>query len=146
GVAGDVLDLLAEHAVALQRQRLHGVEHAAVAFAVDVLDGELVGAQFVGALVGVRTRLGHVEAEGDGRAVAGVVDEVLGPGIADEEAGRDPGRTERYAALEHAAAGESGVTHGFVFLLSSNRWIVRKRRLGPGGARAIRVRRVKRRC
>ena len=65
GVAGDELDLLAEDAVALERGRLQGGDHAAVALAVEVLDGELVGAQLVGAFVGIGAGLGHVEAEGD---------------------------------------------------------------------------------
>src|SRR3546814_4448022 len=55
------------HAVALEAERLHRLEHAA-AF-VDVLDGELVGAQFVGALVGIGTGQRNDEGIVDRRAL-----------------------------------------------------------------------------
>ena len=57
------VDLLAEDAVALQVLGRHRVQQAAVALAVEVLDGELLGLELVLALVGVGTGLRHVEAE-----------------------------------------------------------------------------------
>jgi hypothetical protein len=41
------------------------VQHTAVAFTVQVLDGQLIGAQLVRALVGIGAGLRHVEAERD---------------------------------------------------------------------------------
>ena len=76
GVTGDVLDLLAENTVALERGGLHGVQHAAVAFAVQMHDGQFVGTQFVRTFIGIGTRLGNVEAQLHRAAVAGVVQEV----------------------------------------------------------------------
>ena len=52
--------------------------HAAVAFAVQVLDRELEGAQLVQALVGIGAGLRNVEAEGDGVALR-LVGEGRGP-------------------------------------------------------------------
>jgi hypothetical protein len=60
-VAEDILDLLAENAIALQRQRLQRLQHAAAL--VDVLDRELIGAQLVLALVGIGSGLRQDKAE-----------------------------------------------------------------------------------
>ena len=104
GVAGDEGDLLAVDAGAGQLLGGEGGEQAAVAFAVQVLDGELVGAQLVHALVGVGAGLRHVEAEGDGVAGRGVQVVVLRPGAGGEDGRRgEPRRAER-----HAAAGAGG--------------------------------------
>src|SRR5690606_27072200 len=46
-VAGYVLDLLAQDAVAFERPRLHRVQHSAVALTIDVLDGELVALELI---------------------------------------------------------------------------------------------------
>src|SRR3546814_1986907 len=94
--------LLAEDAVPLERQRLHGVQHAAVALAVDVLHGELVGAQLVGALVGVGTGLRHVESEGHRRVAARIVAEVGAEGVPHEEGGRCDGAAARRAEIGRA--------------------------------------------
>ena len=83
-VAGDVVGLLAQDALAVQTQRLEGVQHAAVALAVDVLDGQPVGAKLIGALVGVGPGLRHVEAEGHGRLIGRVIAKRPRPTIAGE--------------------------------------------------------------
>ena len=64
-VAGDVLHLLAQDAVALQRGPLEGVEHAAIALAVNMLHSELVGLELVLAFFGIGAGLRTVEAEHD---------------------------------------------------------------------------------
>src|SRR5690606_32008179 len=65
GVARYILDLLAEHAIALQRQRLQRVQDAAIALAVDVLDRKLISLELIQALLRVGTGLRDVEAEDD---------------------------------------------------------------------------------
>jgi len=87
-VTGDVLDLLAVDAVAIQYGLFailvnERVEHATVALTVQVLDGQLISAQFVRTLVGIRAGLRDVEAQRDGRAGRRVTI-VLRPGIADK--------------------------------------------------------------
>ncbi len=62
GVAGDEVDLLAQDAVALQRLGAEGVQHAAIAAAVEMLDGQFECAQLVRAFVGIGARLRNVEA------------------------------------------------------------------------------------
>ena len=112
GVAGDIFDFHAVDAVAPEGQRFHGVEHAAVAFAVDVFDGETVGAQFVGAFVGVGAGLRDIEAEDEFAEFFRVVAEVsVGPGLMGE--GDGSGAEGGGAALDEAAAGMVGVFHGF---------------------------------
>jgi hypothetical protein len=96
GIAGDVFDLHAEQAVALERGGLERLEHAAAL--VQVLDGELERAQLVGALVGIGAGLGHVEAEHHLRALdREVADRLLvrRPGVAHEVPGRPPAQAER---------------------------------------------------
>jgi hypothetical protein len=68
GVGGGVGDLLAQDAGAVQRLRREGRHHAAVAAAVQVLDRQLEGLQFVRALVGIGAGQRHVEAQRDGVA------------------------------------------------------------------------------
>jgi hypothetical protein len=68
GVARDEFDLLAHDAVALQGLRREGVEHAAVAAAIEMLNGQFECAQLVGAFISVRAGLRYVEAERDRRA------------------------------------------------------------------------------
>ncbi len=85
-IAGDEFDLFAENAVSLQGVGLQRLEHAA-AF-VDVLDGKLIGAQLVGALIGVGAGLRHVESERHALAGRrfGIVPNrhIVRPGIADK--------------------------------------------------------------
>jgi len=64
GVTGDERNFLAVDAVALEFLRGEGVEHAAVTFAIEVLNSEFVGAQLVCALVGIGTSLRNIETEG----------------------------------------------------------------------------------
>src|SRR5690606_18435812 len=47
GVAGYVLDLAAQQAISLQGYRLQGIQQAAVALPVDVLDGKLIALELV---------------------------------------------------------------------------------------------------
>ena len=114
GVAGDELDLLAEDAGAVQLLAGEGLHHAAVALAVEVLDGQLEGAQLVGALVGIGAGLGHVEAERDGVALrrVGEARVAIGPDGAGEDRGDREARAGRGAGLHHATACEVLVGHG----------------------------------
>ncbi len=105
GVASDVLDLFAQQAVPLEGQRLDGVQHAAIAFAVNVLDRKLVGAQFVCPFVRIGTGLRHIEPELDALGVARIVAKLLRPGVADEKCRRDGSACrERGASLQEGAA------------------------------------------
>ena len=112
-VAGDELHLLAEDAVALEGLGRHGVEQAAVALAVEVLDGELVGLEFVLALLGIGAGLRHVEAERDGRArsrLRVVADRlVVSPGAADEMQRADAAEAE---CAEAGGGGERSFQDG----------------------------------
>ena len=114
GVAGDIFDSHAVDAVAPEGQRFHGVEHAAVAFAVDVLDGQLVGAQLVRAFVGVGAGLRDIEAEDEFALFFRVVAEVpVGPGFVSE--GDGAGADRGGSALNETASGMIGLFHGFSF-------------------------------
>jgi len=84
--------------------RLHRRHHAPVALAVQMLDGELIGAELVGALVGIGAGLRHVEAEGHRRAVAGVVAEVGAESVAHEERRDRDGAAKGGTALQHRTA------------------------------------------
>src|SRR3546814_17412301 len=91
---------------ALFRSRL---EH--VAALVDVLDGELVGAQFVGALVGIGTGQRNDEGIVDRRALGARREiaywlVVLGPGAAHEMQRRGESDRRCRARFEQAAAGD----------------------------------------
>ena len=114
-IACDVLDFLAEDAVAFQSIGRERVHHAAVAATVQVLDRQLVSAQLVRALIGIRAGLRHVEAEGHGVAGRGVhVGMGIGPGLAIEECrGRETG-SEGNAPGKQTAAADIGFhnTHG----------------------------------
>ena len=68
GVAGHEVNLLAQDAVALECLRGEGVQAAAVAHPVQVLDRKLLSEQFVIAFVGIGAGLGHVETQGHGAA------------------------------------------------------------------------------
>ena len=114
-VAGDADDLLAEDAVALEGRRLEVRDEAAVAAAVEVLDGELVGLLLVGAFVGIGAGQRHVEADGDGVAGRRVA-EFLGVGAAGEDQRRNAGRENAgKAALQHAAAAEAVLIELVIF-------------------------------
>ena len=78
GVALHECQFLTQNAVALQGQWLHGLEHAAVAFAVDVLHSQLISAQFVFALVGVSAGQRQGQADSHRLAVARIVAEGRG--------------------------------------------------------------------
>src|SRR5690606_6424577 len=56
-IAGHKLYFLAEDAISLQDRRLHRIEHAAVALAVNVLDGELISLQLIEPLLRIRAGL-----------------------------------------------------------------------------------------
>ena len=67
-VACDILYFFAQNTVALQRFGGKSIHHAAVAFTVQVLNGEHIGAQFIGTLIGIWARLWYVKAECDSAA------------------------------------------------------------------------------
>ncbi len=71
-VAGDELDFFAEDAVTLQRLRREGVQATAVAFAVQMLNSQLLRQQFIRAFIGVWAGLRDVEAQRDSAAGWGV--------------------------------------------------------------------------
>ena len=102
GVAGHVFDLAAEHAVALQRQRLHRLQQAAVAFAVDVLDGEFVALELLQPLFGIGAGLRHVETEND-LAAGRVIAEILRPGSLGENMRRAERDNASTRPLEQAS-------------------------------------------
>ena len=105
-VAGNEGDLLAQNAAALQRLGREGRDQAAVTATVQVLDGQLIGALLVGALIGIGAGERHVEAQRHAVA-AGRVAELLGVGAPSEHQRRDAGRQDAgKAALQHAAAAE----------------------------------------
>ena len=104
-VAVHVGDFLAEHAVALERGRLHRLDHAAVALAVEVLDGKLEGLELVGAFVRIGAGQRHVPAEGHGVAGRHVAGHVLGIGAADEMHRRGKAHAHHCAGLEKEIAG-----------------------------------------
>ena len=110
GVAGHEDDLLAVDAVTLQRLRRKSVQHAAVTFAVDVLDRELVSPQLVGALVGVGSGLRNVEAEGH-RGARGLVGVSGGEGASGEHHRRREADPDQGRALQHVTAVNPGLAH-----------------------------------
>ena len=127
-VAGDVGDLLAEDAVALERRRLQRLDHAAVALAVEVLDGELIGLQLVGAFVGIRTGLRHVEAESD-RVARRVVAEFLSPcALAEHQRRCCGGEQGRACSLENLSTAEAvKFGHSLLLLLRNTPAFPRRR-------------------
>jgi len=62
-VAGHVFDFATQDTCAVQHFGAECVQHAAVAATVQVLNGQLVGAQLVRALIGVGAGLWYVEAQ-----------------------------------------------------------------------------------
>mmetsp|Transcript_23278 Transcript_23278/g.40217 ORF Transcript_23278/g.40217 Transcript_23278/m.40217 type:complete len:459 (-) Transcript_23278:83-1459(-) len=67
-VACDIFDFLAQDTVACQLLGRECVHHAAVAATVQVLDCQLIGAQFVRTFIRVGAGLWYVEAQSDGAA------------------------------------------------------------------------------
>src|SRR5690606_16472149 len=86
------LDLLAEKPVALQRERLDGVEQTAVTLAVDVLHRQRVALELVETLLGIGAGLRHVETEDD-LAFGRIVAELFCPCALGKEIRRCQGRT-----------------------------------------------------
>ena len=80
-VACHVLDFLAEDAVPFESKRFHRFEHAAIAFAVDMLDGEFVGPKFICTFVSVSSGLRYGEPKFDCCTLARVIAEIVSPGI-----------------------------------------------------------------
>ena len=113
-VTSHELDLLAKNAIPLQRLGAEGVQHAAVALAIEVLDSKLLGTQFVQAFSGIRTSLRHVESELC--RAAGRLIEIFGSN-APAEHGRDKAGANCASSgtLEHRTPGQTrfAFAHGY---------------------------------
>src|SRR5690606_4785566 len=104
--------LLPEDAVSFQNRALEGIEHAAVAFAVDVANGQYVAAKLTGALVSRGAAPGDAGTKHHGRARGGVA-VILRPRRTGED-GRHgkPGACDG-CGLQEPASVDSAKVHQF---------------------------------
>ena len=101
-VACNVVHLFAQNAIALQGFGAKGVHHSAIASAIEVLNSQLVGTQFVGPFVGIGAGLRHVEAQNDCATGGGVG---VGGGLAAGKNGRQgKARAHGRAGFQQLAA------------------------------------------
>ena len=105
-MASDEDDLLAQQAIALEHGGLQRVDEAAIAFAVQVLDRELISLLLVGTLFGIGAGQGQVEAEGDRVASWGVAEFLRIGAAGKEQRHRARGQNAGKATAQNAATAE----------------------------------------